>query len=150
MKDSKYTLHDINEEIIKSADSYLRTVIINRKRQYIRKITKLSRHGITMLELERYESNLIFNDSYFEKTETTYFFIKGVQIPISIPELAEALSTLSEIHLQVIMQSEVLKIPIEIISKEFGVSKRTINIYKHNAIEELRKKLKDYILKALK
>lgn len=30
MKDSKYTLHDINNEIIKSADSYLRTVIINR------------------------------------------------------------------------------------------------------------------------
>ena len=144
MKSEEYTLHDINEEIIASADSYLRTVIINRKRQYIRKITKLSRHGITMLELERYESNLIFNDSYFKKTETTYFCLKGVQIPISIPELAEALSTLSEIHLQVIMQSEALKIPIEIISKDFGVSKRTINIYKHNAIEELRKKLKDY------
>ena len=54
------------------------------------------------------------------------------------------ISTLSEISLQVIMQSEVLKISIEKIAQEFGVSKRTINTYKRNAIEELRKKLKDY------
>lgn len=144
MKDRKYTLHDINGEITESADSYLRTVIINCKRQYIRKITKLSRHGITMLELERYESNLLFNDGYFEKIETAYFYISGVQIPIEIPELAEALNSLSEIHLQVIMQSAVLKIPIEIIAKEFGVSKRMINIYKRDAIEELKRRLKEY------
>ena len=144
MKDGKYTLYDINEEIAESADLYLRTVIINRKRQYIRRIIKLSRHGITMLELEKYESNFTFNDSYFEERETTYFCIKGVDIPINTPELAEALSTLSEISLQVIMQSEVLKISIENIAQEFGVSKRTINTYKRNAIEELRKKLKDY------
>ena len=43
MKDGKYTLYDINEEIAESADLYLRTVIINRKRQYIRRIIKLSR-----------------------------------------------------------------------------------------------------------
>ena len=42
------------------------------------------------------------------------------------------------------MQTVVLKIPIEEIACELGVSKRTINLYKRNAIEELRKKLKDY------
>lgn len=49
-----------------------------------------------------------------------------------------------QIHMQVIMQSTVLKIPIEIIAKEFGVSKRMINIYKRDAIEELKKRLKEY------
>ena len=144
MKDSKYTLHDINAEIIKSADSYLRTVIINKKRHYIRKITKLTRHGITMLELEKVESKLSYNESYFNKIGTTYFFIKGQIIPIKIPEIAEALNELPEIPLQVLMQTVVLKIPIEEIACELGVSKRTINLYKRNAIEELRKKLKDY------
>ena len=64
MKKTTFTLHDINKEVILSADSYLRTVIINKKRHYIRRITKLSRHGIAMLELEKYESNLRKKDGH--------------------------------------------------------------------------------------
>lgn len=144
MKKKTFTLHDITEDLASSADSYLRTVIINKKRHYIRKITKLTRHGITMLELEKVESKLSYNESYFNKVGTTYFFIKERLIPIKIPEIAEALSELPETPLQVLMQTVVLKIPIEEIACELGVSKRTINLYKRNAIEELRKKLKDY------
>lgn len=144
MKKTSFTLHDINSEIKICADSYLRTVIINKKRHYIRKITKLSRHGISLLELEKFESNLTYNDSYFNRIGTTYFCIKGQHIPIRIPELAEALSELPEIHLQVLLQTVILKIPIEDLAKEFGVTKRMINIHKRNAIQELRKKLKDY------
>lgn len=144
MKQKAYTLHDINDKVADSADLYLRTVIINKKRQYIRRITKLSRHGISMLELEKYESNLAYNENYLNCYEVTYFYVKGQYIAIRIPEIAEALSILPEIHLQVLMQSTVLKIPIADIAKEFGVSKRMINIYKSNAINELRKKLKDY------
>lgn len=144
MKKTTFTLHDINSEMTICADSYLRTVIINKKRHYIRKITKLSRHGIAQLELEKFESNLVYNDSYFSRVGTTYFYIKGRHIPIRIPELAEALSELSEIHLQVLMQTAVLKTPIEEVANEFGVTKRMINIHKRNAIQELRKKLRDY------
>lgn len=144
MKKTIFNLHDINEEIILSADSYLRTVIINKKRHYIRKITKLSRHGIAMLELEKYESNLIYNDNHFNSVGITYFHIKGQRIPIRIPEIAEALSELPEINLQILLQSTVLQITIEKIAKEFGISKRMVYRYKHNAIEELRRKLKNY------
>ena len=74
MKKKTFTLHDITEDLASSADSYLRTVIINKKRHYIRKITKLTRHGITMLELEKFESKLSYNESYFNKVGTTYLF----------------------------------------------------------------------------
>ena len=144
MKKTSFTLHDISKEMILSADSYLRTVIINKKRHYVRKITKLSRHGIAMLELERYESNLICNDSYFSTSGITYFSVKGQHIPIRIPEISEALSELSEMHLQILLQSAVLQITIEDIAKEFGISKRMVYRYKHDAIVELRKKLKNY------
>lgn len=144
MKKTTFTLHDINKEVILSADSYLRTVIINKKRHYIRRITKLSRHGIAMLELEKYESNLICNDSYFSTSGVTYFSVNGQHIPIRIPEISEALSELSEIHLQILLQSAVLQITIEDMAKEFGISKRMIYRYKHDAIVELRKKLKNY------
>lgn len=144
MKKTTFTLHDINKEVILSADSYLRTVIINKKRYYIRRITKLSRHGIAMLELEKYESNLICNDSYFSTSGVTYFSVNGQHIPIRNPEISEALSELSEIHLQILLQSAVLQITIEDMAKEFGISKRMVYRYKHDAIVELRKKLKNY------
>lgn len=144
MKKTSFTLHDISKEMILSADSYLRTVIINKKRHYVRKITKLSRHGIAMLELEKYESNLICHDSYFSTSGITYFSVKGQHIPIRIPEISEALSELSEMHLQILLQSAVLQITIEDIAKEFGISKRMVYRYKHDAIVELRKKLKNY------
>ncbi|MCI8472336.1 MAG: sigma-70 family RNA polymerase sigma factor [Clostridiales bacterium] len=144
MKKTTFTLHDINKDLVLRADSYLRTVIINKKRHYIRSITKFTRHGIAFLELEKFESNLAYNDSYFNTIGTTYFFVKRQHIPITIPEIAESLSELPEIHLQVLMQSAVLRVPIEEIAREFGVSKRTINVYKRNAIEELRKKLRNY------
>lgn len=144
MKNETYSLHDINEEIIKSADLYLRTTIINKSRRYKRKLTKLLRHGISMLELEKYESNLICNDKYFNNHNITYFCIKGNNIPIAIPELAVALKELTEVHFQVIMQTAVLQLPIEEVAKGLGVSKRTINTYKRDAIEELRKRMKNY------
>lgn len=92
MEKSAFTLHDINEELKLSADSYLRTVIINKKRHYIRRITKLSRNGITFLELEKFESNLVYIDNCFSKIGTTYFYSRGKYVPIKTPELAEALS----------------------------------------------------------
>lgn len=146
MKKYFFTLHDINEEIIERADSYLRTVIINKKRYYIHKHTKLSRYGITIYELDKFDSNLSYIDIDLDNIESTIFYVKGNCIPIHISEIADALSELPETYLQVLMQSSVLKVPIEEIAREFGVSKRMINIYKRKAIETLRKKLKDYVL----
>ena len=66
MKKYFFTLHDISEEIIERADSYLRTVIINKKRYYIHKHTKLSRYGITIYELDKFDSNLSYIDNNLE------------------------------------------------------------------------------------
>lgn len=144
MKKKVFTLHDINEEMILSADSYLRTVIINKKRHYIRKITKMSRNGITFLELEKYESNLIYNDSYFNSVGTTYFYARGKHIPIRIPELAEALSELTELHLQILLQTVILNVRLEDLAKELGISRSMMYIHRQNAIKELRRKLENY------
>ena len=144
MEKSAFTLHDINEELKLTADVYLRTVLINKKRHYIRRITKLSRNGITFLELEKYESNLTYNDNYFTKIGTTYFYSRGKYIPIKTPELAEALSKLSELHLQIILQTFILNVRIEDIAKEYGISRSMIYVHRQKAINELRRRLKNY------
>ena len=75
---------------------------------------------------------------------THIFFVKGQRISIRIPEISEALSELPEIPLQILLQSVVLQITVEDMAKEFGISKRMVYRYKHDAIVELRKKLKNY------
>ncbi len=144
MKDGNYTLHDIDEEIIKSADLYLRTAILNQKRMYFRRITKISKYGITMLELEKYQSNLVYYDSYFDNFETTYFYYKEKCISITNPEIADALNELSKNRLHVILLYFGLKMTIEQVANELGLTKRMVYIHKRKALDELRKKLKNY------
>ena len=144
MGKSAFTMRDINDDMKSSADLYLRTVIINKKRHYIRRITKLSRNGITFLELEKYESNLTYNDNYFTKIGTTCFYSRGKYVPIKTPELAEALSKLSELHLQIILQTFILNVRIEDLAKEYGISRSMIYVHRQKAINELRRRLKNY------
>ena len=144
MKKSAFTLRDIDEELKLSADSYLRTVIINKKRHYIRRITKLARNGIMFLELEKFESNLTYVDNCFSKIGTTYFYARGECIPIKNPELADALRSLSELYLQIILQTIILDVRLEDLAKDFGFSRSMMYVHRKNAIDELRRKLKNY------
>lgn len=144
MEKSAFTLHDINEELKLTADVYLRTVLINKKRHYIRRITKFSRNGITFLELEKYESNLVYNDDYFNKIGTTYFYAKGNHIPIRNPELADALSELPELYLQIVLQTIILDVRLEDLAKEFHISRSMMYVHRQKAINELRRRLKNY------
>lgn len=144
MKKTVFTLHDISEELRLGADLYLRTVIINKKRHYVRRITKFSRNGITFLELEKYESNLAYNDDYFDRLGTTYFYVKGKRIPIRSPEIACALSELSELYLQIVLQTIILDVRLEDLAKEFHISRSMMYVHRQKAINELRRRLKNY------
>ena len=144
MEKSAFTLHDINEELKLTADVYLRTVLINKKRHYIRRITKFSRNGITFLELEKYESNLVYNDDYFNEIGTTYFYAKGQHIPIRSSELADALSELPELYLQIVLQTIILDVRLEDLAKEFHISRSMMYVHRQKAINELRRRLKNY------
>ena len=145
MGKSAFTMRDINDDLKSSADLYLRTVIINKKRHYIRRITKLSRNGITFLELEKYESNLTYNDNYFTKIGTTYFYSRGKYVPIKTPELAEALSKLSELHLQILLQTFILNVRIEDIAKEYGISRSMIYVHRQKSINSIVNLMNNYI-----
>ena len=144
MGKSAFTMRDVNDDLKSSADLYLRTVIINKKRHYIRRITKLSRNGITFLELEKYESNLVYNDDCFDRLGTTYFYAKGKRIPIRSPELADVLSELPELYLQIVLQTIILDVRLEDLAKEFHISRSMMYVHRQKAINELRRRLKNY------
>lgn len=141
MKRNQFTLSDITADLIEHADMYMKKVLINTKRRYFRKLRKIEKNGVTILELEKYETNLIYEEMGFEKADTTYFDVNGNPIPITKTELAEALLCLTELQLQILLKSEVLELTPDELAKEYGISKRMLRKHRHIALEKLRKKM---------
>ena len=60
MKKQQFTLSDITADMREHTDQYIKRVLINKKNRYFRKLRKIKKDGVTILELDKYETNLIF------------------------------------------------------------------------------------------
>ena len=75
MYDKPFTLSDIRIEVIDTADRYMKTVLINTKNRYFRVLRKHQRNGITIYELEKYESNLAYEENGFTTVDSERFVV---------------------------------------------------------------------------
>lgn len=141
MKNNQFTLSDITADMREHTDQYIKRVLINKKNRYFRRLRKLEKDGITILELDKYESNLIYEDPGFDEMNVTCFVVNENYIPISKTELADALLSLTELQFQILMNLEVLGVSADELSKEYGISKRMLRKHRQLALEKLRKKM---------
>lgn len=118
MFDNKFTLSDIRIEVIETADRYMKAVLINTKNRYFRLLRKIDRDGITVFELEKYESNLAYEESGFAKIDSECFLIGGETITMERSDLTDALLTLTPIQLGVLLKSILLERSQEEIATE--------------------------------
>ena len=109
MFDNHFTLSDIRIEVIETADKYIKTVLINTKKRYFRVLRKMERNGITVFELEKYETNLAVEESGFAKIDNECFVIGGETIAMEKSELTEALRSLTPIQLDILLKSVILE-----------------------------------------
>lgn len=141
MFDNHFTLSDIRIEVIETADKYMKTVLINTKKRYFRVLRKMERNGITVFELEKYETNLAVEESGFAKIDNECFVIGGETIAMEKSELTEALRSLPPIQLDILLKSIILEKTQEELAAEYGITKRMIRKHKHIALEKLRRRL---------
>lgn len=141
MKNNQFTLLDLTDDLIEHADMYIKRVLINKKRRYFRRLRKLERNGVTILELEKYESNLIYEDPGYEEFDITHFYIDDNVISISMTELASALKELTGLQLNILMKNEILGVSVESLAREYGISKRMVRKHRQVALEKLQKRL---------
>ncbi len=141
MFDNKFTLSDICIEVIETADKYMKGVLINTKNRYFRILRKKDMDGITVFELEKYESNLAYEESGFARIDSECFLVGGETIVMERSELTDALLTLTPIQLDVLLKSVLLDRSQEEIAKEYGISTRMVRKHKHVALEKLRRRL---------
>ena len=141
MFDKPFTLSDIRIEVIDTADRYMKAVLINTKNRYFRVLRKHDRNGITVFELEKYESNLAYEEIGFRMVDSEHFMVGKEKVSLEKSELTEALHTLSPIQLDIVLKTILLEQSQESLATEYGISKRMVRKHKHNALEKLRRRL---------
>lgn len=141
MFDNQFTLSDIHIEVIETADRYMKAVLINTKNRYFRVLRKLDRDGVTIFELEKYESNLAYEESGYARIDSECFIVGGETIEMEKSDLTEALLTLTQIQLDVLLKSVLLERTQEEIAAEHGITTRMVRKHKHIALEKLRRRL---------
>ena len=141
MFDNKFTLSDIRIDVIETADRYMKAVLINTKNRYFRLLRKTDRDGITVFELEKYESNLAYEESGFAKIDSECFMVGGESITMERSELTDALLTLTPIQLDVLLKSILLERSQDEIATEYGITTRMVRKHKHIALQKLRRRL---------
>lgn len=141
MFDNHFILSDIHIGVIETADRYMKAVLINTKNRYFRVLRKTDRNGITIFGLEKYESNLAYEESGFDEVDSERFWVGGELITIKKSELTDALQSLTPLQLDVLLQSVLLDKSQEEIAAEYGITKRMVRKHKHTALEKLRRRL---------
>ena len=136
-----FTLSDIRIEVVDTADRYMKAVLINKKKRYFRVLRKHERNGITFIELDKYESNLAFEDNGFRTIDNEYFVVGKERFFLEKSELTEALHTLNPIQLDILLKSILLEQSQESLAAEYGISKRMVRKHKQNALDKLRRRL---------
>lgn len=139
MTNANFSLGDIHENIRMYADMYIKRVIINTKLRYLKNQGRAWKYGFTFESLEAME--IADPSDLYEKIPWTYFESRGMRIPVYDPLLASALSSLTMVQRDVLLQNVVLGIPLSAVANDLGLSKRMVEKHKQNALQKLRKEM---------
>jgi hypothetical protein len=139
----KFTLKDIEPQLIEDVDKYIKTTIANSVKRYYKKQNRHRKYQIVFYSYEECIEEIGYEENFTDIC-ARYIDIDGHRIPVYNQSLFKALFELSSIQRNVLLRNVVLKTPMAQIAKDFGISQRMIQRHKHNAIDKVRRSMKKY------
>lgn len=100
MLGNPFVLSDISSDITDTADKYIKRVLINAKKRYFRILRKKDWNGVTVFELEKYGSNMVYEESGFTRIDSECFMVGGKTIAMQRSDLTDALLTMKRPEFQ--------------------------------------------------
>ena len=143
MEQQPFSASDINDELCRYANLYLKTVISNAKRHYYNQLLKKQKYGLIFIDIDLLSDELGYDDIGYEEALCHFIEIRGIRIPIYNQNLAIALSTLTPAQCSILLEDVVLGYTHKEIAKEWNISERMVRKHKHNGIEILQRRLKN-------
>lgn len=137
---------DIDDMVRDMVNQYLKTVMINAKITYFRKINRPKKNGITFYNFEDFSEELSYDDPAFntllEETIEHRFIVRDKKFVTHNRSLADALHKLSDIQRDVILQIYIANRTQREIAKDYGVSFQMISKHKIKALRKLKEVMK--------
>lgn len=143
MDKCKFTLKDIEPQLIEDVDKYIKAIIANAVKRYYKKQNRLKKYQIVFYSYEDLSDEIGYEDN-FNDICAKYIEVDEYKIPVYSPALYDALLKLSDMQRTVVLRNIILKTPLIQIAKDFGISHRMVQRHKHNAIDKLRRSMKRY------
>lgn len=136
-----YRLADIDDNIVRFSEAYLKKVITTSKKNYYRRLLKNKNKGISF---EEYNDNILYSAEFSKGPSAIPCAIKidGISIYIESEIVYRELNKLTDKQLTVLLKNVVLKIPMEEIAKQMGLCISKVYKHKSNAMNKLKSRLK--------
>ena len=141
MIDSQFSLADFHIEVAETADRYIKAVLINAKKRYFRVLRKLERNGILIFDLEKYESDLAYEEDGYSNVDNEIFIVGKELFTMEKSELTEALFMLTPTQRDILLRAVLLRQSQEEIASVYSITTRMVRKHKHVALEKLRRSL---------
>ena len=121
-------------------DSYCRKILREEARDYIRQISRLAEHEVSLSELsEEQMERLYVLDEY--PSEQHHFNVQGYHVIVRDDRLAEALSSLSDEKRDIVLLSYFLDMSDREIGEKLNMVRCTVQRRRTSSIAEMRKRL---------
>lgn len=121
-------------------DSYCRRILREKARDYIREISRLAEHEMSLSELsEEQMERLYVLDEY--PSEQHHFDVQGYHVIVRDDKLAEALSPLPDEKREIVLLSYFLDMSDREIGEKLNMMRCTVQRRRTSSIAEMRKRM---------
>lgn len=135
--------HSQQEHQKQTFEYFCKQILKNERNDYHRRLNHRQKHEVLFCELPPYTlEQIAVWDEYFQ--DTYIFEIMGFEVAVADELLAEALKTLPQDRLEIILLSYFLQMSDPEIAERLNLIRRTVSHRRKNALRKLQKIMEGY------
>lgn len=121
-----YTESDISKEMKEAVGKYIKTVLINAKRNYYHALCKIDKYGISIYDFGKIEANYSCEDKGFSQIDMECFWLDGEPLVMEKSNLTDALQCLTRLQLEILLKTVLTDKSQTEIAEQYGISTRMV------------------------
>lgn len=141
MREIKFELGEITDDVIIYVDKYIKLLMSNVKYSFLEKFNAEQKLICNYIQIKENDIRFSYQDAGVEKILSDIYVVESTEIIIKNSRMAECLNKLTDRERDVILRNVVLKTPLKKIAFDIGVSERMVKYYKKSALNKMRKEL---------
>lgn len=141
MREIKFELGEITDDVIIYVDKYIKLLMSNVKYSFLEKFNAEQKLICNYIQIKENDIRFSYQDAGIEKILSDIYVVESTEIIIKNSRMVECLNKLTDRERDVILRNVVLKTPLKKIAFDIGVSERMVKYYKKSALNKMRKEL---------